>query len=477
MKKPYRDQWLSLVKETEYALDHSGSMIFLGVLLVGSHLLHSPAYARIVFALVLLLCLVPKIVCGFYRMKTARHAKHSLGAGRANRGHRVWRRLDFERLAPALKTGFHRLRVIAVIGAAMLFGLFFSALAFSTVNTLLDRDPEPETTTTPRLVGDYFITNDGARLPIRSQLPDDRPAKAVIVALHGFNDYSAFFEGPGNYFKHYGIASYAYDQRGFGGAPKRGFWAGIPAYTRDLSEFIQLIRDRHPDRPLYVLGESMGAAELMVALTDERPPPVAGVILSAPAVGAWETLPWYQGAALWTAAHTVPGLRVTGESLHRVPSDNAEMLRALYRDPLILKETRIGTVYGLAGLMSEAYERADKLDKFTTLVLYGERDEIIPKQLAYRMLKKLPRKGRCHVAFYKQGYHLLLRDLEAHRLWQDIVAWIGNPTGGLPSGADRRASAVLDGDASRGSVAVESAAPREARVILPMPSVFTPTGQ
>jgi hypothetical protein len=69
LKKQTPNRSLTLVRDVEYALDHSGSMIFLYALFVGSHLLHSPPYARTVFALVLLLCLTPKFVCGWYRLK------------------------------------------------------------------------------------------------------------------------------------------------------------------------------------------------------------------------------------------------------------------------------------------------------------------------------------------------------------------------------------------------------------------------
>lgn len=447
MNKPARDRWLSLLKETDYALDQSGAMVFLGGLVIGSHLLHSPAYARTVFALVFLLCLMPKTVCGFYGKPARRPPDRSLRPSAVIAKPWMAWPWDSGRLAQGLKAGLRRAWGMAVAGTLALGVMFFGALTLSAAGALLEHAPKPETTTPPRLVGNYFLTGDQARLPMRSWLPEQRPVKAVLVALHGFNDYSAFFEGPGHYFESAGIASYAYDQRGFGRAPGRGSWAGIQVYTRDLSDFVRLIRERHPGLPVYLLGESMGAAELIVALTGRRPPPVAGVILSAPAVGGWESLPWYQRAALWTAAHTVPGWRVTGERLRRIPSDNLEMRRALYRDPLILKETRLGTLYGLAELMSRASARADRLNQ-STLILYGERDEIVPKPSIQRMLKAGLRHGQWRIAVYDTGYHLLLRDVEGPRRWRDIAAWIDNPARGLPSGADRQTAAVLGGGPS-----------------------------
>lgn len=296
----------------------------------------------------------------------------------------------------------------------------------------------------PRLTSNHFVTGTNAKLPVYQWLPEDKPIKAVIVAVHGFNDYGKFFFDAGNYFKQAGIVSYAYDQRGFGGAPRPGSWASVRTYLKDLFDFTRLIRERHLGIPLYLLGESMGAAEIILAMTGEPHPQADGVILSAPAVLDWTTVPWYQKAGLWLASHSVPWLRLTGESLHVVPSDNIEMLRALNHDPLVIKDTRIGTVYRLANLMTQAFERARRLDALT-LILYGERDEIVPKRSVYSMLSRLPPTRRWRAAFYEHGYHLLLRDMEAPTLWRDILAWIDNPLRRLPSGGDKRAVAVLAG--------------------------------
>ncbi|NOT10347.1 MAG: alpha/beta hydrolase [Methylococcaceae bacterium] len=295
----------------------------------------------------------------------------------------------------------------------------------------------------PRLEDHYFMTTDNAKLAVRRWFPDKQPIKAVIIALHGFNDYSNFFNGPGNYLKEFGIASYAYDQSGFGSSPGRGYWTEIDVSTRDLTEISQLIRKRHPCIPLYLLGESMGAAEIIVTLADDQPPPVDGVILSSPAVWAWEYIPWYQRIGLWLAAHTVPWLELTGTGLHLIPSDNIKMLRELSHDPLVLKKSRISTIYGLADLMNQAFKKAKHLEK-PALVLYGDRDQIVPKKSVFRMLKEVPAEREWHIALYENGYHLLLRDMEASTYWRDIAAWIDNPGSPLPSGADQRAAVFFN---------------------------------
>jgi hypothetical protein len=58
----------------------------------------------------------------------------------------------------------------------------------------------------PKIEKEHFVAADGSMLPVRVWLPKNSPVKAVIVGLHGFNDYSNFFASPGNYLSHHGIA-------------------------------------------------------------------------------------------------------------------------------------------------------------------------------------------------------------------------------------------------------------------------------
>jgi len=285
----------------------------------------------------------------------------------------------------------------------------------------------------PRIQKENFVTGDGAILPVRSWLPKEKKVRAVIVGLHGFNDYSNFFAAPGNYLSSHGIACYTYDQRGFGRAPGRGLWSGIEAYTNDLTSFATEVRKRHPGIPLFVLGESMGGAVTIVAMAGSNPPDVDGVILVAPAVWGRETMPWYQRWLLAVTSHTFPWLELTGKGMHISPSDNIEMLRSLGRDPQVIKATRVDTLFGLTNLMDEALLRANKL-RLPTLVQYGENDQIIPKEPTFLMLDKMP--GSTRKAFYEHGYHMLLRDLQGEKPLADIASWIADQNNPLPYGKD-----------------------------------------
>jgi len=304
----------------------------------------------------------------------------------------------------------------------------------------------PEPKPVPRFTETSFITADGQTLPLRKWLPQsdaDHPVKAVILALHGFNDYSNAFDGPGEAWAQQGIATYAYDQRGFGAAPERRLWPGRGALAADAATAAQILRGLYRGVPIYLVGESMGGAVAVVALTGESGtavPDVDGVILTAPAVWGRPTMGVMPRLALWVGVRLAPGLTLSGRGLEVKPSDNIAILRALARDPLVIHQTRIDTIYGLVDLMDAALASGAVLDT-PLLLMYGAKDEIIPKAPIERFVGSLPAElpRRRRLAWYADGYHMLLRDLEASAVIADVASWVLAPAAPLPSGADRAA--------------------------------------
>ena len=286
----------------------------------------------------------------------------------------------------------------------------------------------------PRLEADAVVAADGARLPLHDWGPTGAAPAAVILALHGFNDYGNAFAEAAEYWAKQGIATLAYDQRGFGATETPGIWPGTATLVADMRAAAALVRARYPNLPFYLLGDSMGAAVLLTAARD-GPLTAEGVILVAPAVRGRTTMNPIYRTTLWLGAHTVPWLKLTGRGLGVVASDNIAMLRAQRDDPLVIKKTRVDAIWGLVNLMDEALSSVRDLDQ-PVLVLYGAHDQIIPKEPVAKLVARLVA-GDARVAVYGEGYHMLLRDLSAENVRTDIAAWITDPTRPLPSGAER----------------------------------------
>lgn len=299
----------------------------------------------------------------------------------------------------------------------------------------------------PRLEADRVVAADGAALPLSAWHPQGA-CRAVVLALHGFNDYRRAFGEVGPFLAERGVATYAYDQRGFGAAPRPGIWPGSEQLADDAAMMAALLRERHPGCPLYLLGESMGGAVALSALAREGV--VDGTVLVAPAVWGRSTMNPLQRAALWLVAHTRPGLRLSGRGLGITASDNKAMLRAQGEDPLVLKDARADALWGLSSLMDRALASAPRVGG-PILVLYGAHDEIIPRGPTCRLLVALGPPAR--LALYPDGYHMLTRDLGARVVLEDVAAWLSDPAGPLPSGHDavglRALCGTGDGQAGR----------------------------
>lgn len=308
-------------------------------------------------------------------------------------------------------------RFFFVIGLVLFLNAALSACAPQLVL------PGPKITA-PEFTDTALIMSDGVRLPLHSWSPNKAP-KAIILALHGFNDYGQFINEGAQYFADQGFLVYAYDQRGFGAAPHFGRWPGRKALADDLVSITDLLRQKHPALALFHLGASMGGAVIMTAATRREALKSEGLILAAPAVWGWSSMRFYERWALGLLSHTLPWLTLSGKNLNIKPSDNIEMLRALGRDPLIIKNTRVDTIWGLVNLMDAAQIAAPKLSA-KTLILYGDLDEVIKQKPTQKMLGNLPKTvpSSHKLIKYRRGYHMLLRDLQAERVWRDIVSWI-----------------------------------------------------
>lgn len=276
---------------------------------------------------------------------------------------------------------------------------------------------------------------DGARLPYQSWLPAG-PPRAILVVVHGLGDYSRnSFRIPAEIFVSQGIGVYAYDQRGFGAAPNRGYWAGGETLAADATNVARALHALHPQVPIFLLGESMGAAVALLAATGAEPPPVDGYVLMAPGIRGRATMSDFAKRLLEFGAHAIPAVGFSGSAPGFTPTDNPEALRRWSEDPLTTKTFRVDAVYGLINMMDAALAAAPRL-RGRVLVLYGGHDVIVPAPAVRGLLQVVPETPERRFGFYPEGYHLLLRDTQRQLVGQDILSWMLAPGTPLPSGAE-----------------------------------------
>jgi alpha-beta hydrolase superfamily lysophospholipase len=317
-----------------------------------------------------------------------------------------------------------------------LFAMLLAALALAGCTPMLVQQARTPSATFqgPRFDGDVVVSFDGARLGLTTWEAQGNPW-AVIVGVHGMNDYANAFHLAAPWWAENGVTTIAYDQRGFGRSPHRGVWAGEDLMAEDLRTVVALARRRYPHAVLAVAGESMGGALAAAVFASDRPPSADRLILLSPAVWGWKEQPLPNKTLLWLAANfTASKVYTPPDWLTRKikPSDNREELIAMGRDPLMLWGARSDTLYGLVKLMSRGAESVGGGGP-PTLYLYGAHDDLIPKKAAFHAVRQLRPGDRS--AYYAHGYHLLMRDHQGPVVWADVLAFLRDPAAPLPSGA------------------------------------------
>ena len=275
----------------------------------------------------------------------------------------------------------------------------------------------------------YFNTADVPYLAAR--VWSHSKPQHIVLGVHGFNDYSKSFERLAQHLLAETQATvYAYDQRGFGSNPQPGVWPGSEELINNLRHIAAQLRERHPGLPLTVIGESMGGAVVLIAASETPGLAADQLILKAPAVWGAQSMPLYQRLSLYTMNLIAPEMSFTGRGLSSLgirPTDDPEVSRDLSRDPLVIKATRVSSLAGVTELMGRAQTQTN-LPSQRTLVLYGLRDKIIPPQPVCDWLNNLnsatPAALKADFIVYKEGWHMLTRQLSAREPMEDIAHWI-----------------------------------------------------
>lgn len=268
-----------------------------------------------------------------------------------------------------------------------------------------------------------FASTDGRTLYKRAWLPDGA-AKATLAIVHGYAEHSGRYARAGAFFSSRGYAVHAFDLRGHGRSEgERVIVRSFNEYLDDLDAFLALIREREGEKPLFLLGHSMGGAVVALAAVTRRPA-VAGFVLTGAAI---------KPPAGWGPRRIVvemfvllgrllPKLRLTKLDAATVSRDpavvadyDADPLNYRGKIPLCMLRAMVRSTRVIA-------KRAPTITA-PLLILHGSADQLADPEGGHALYERASSVDKTW-KLYEGLYHEILNEPEQDLVMRDIATWL-----------------------------------------------------
>jgi alpha-beta hydrolase superfamily lysophospholipase len=264
-----------------------------------------------------------------------------------------------------------------------------------------------------------FTGVDGVRIFTREWQPAGAP-RGVVVISHGLNAHSGLYEWAAQQFTANALAVYALDHRGRGRSEgERFFVKKFADWTSDLATFIDIVKSREPDLPVYLLGHSAGGV-IACGYALEHQDEIAGLICEDFAYQV--PAPEVALAIVKGVAHVAPHARVMklkNEDFSRDPS----VVAALNADPLIANETQPSETIAELVRADELLKKSFQLITLPLLILHGTADKVTKPSGSKEFYEKAGSRDKT-LKLYEGHFHDLLADVGKQQVMADIQGWI-----------------------------------------------------
>ena len=264
-----------------------------------------------------------------------------------------------------------------------------------------------------------FSSADGTRIHMREWLPEGTP-RAVVVICHGVNSHGGQHAWTAAQLVAKGYAVYAVDLRGRGQSEGERFYVeDVADYVADVRGLIAIAKERHPGKPVYLLGHSAGGVVSCTLALDHQDE-IDGLICESFAFQV--PAPGFALAAIKGLSHIAPKLGVLTLKMKDFTRDPAA-LAVLEADPLTKGESQPAAT--VAALVRADERLHDNFEQITlpVLILHGTEDHATVCRGSEYFHQHAGSKDKT-LKLYDGHYHDLLNDLGKEEVMADVIDWI-----------------------------------------------------
>lgn len=268
---------------------------------------------------------------------------------------------------------------------------------------------------------DYLIVKSGDK--IYYKINKVKESKATVIINHGFAEHLDRYDYVAHRLNEAGFSVYRYDLRGHGrSGTKSGHIDSYEDFLFDCREMVKFIKSQTDDK-LYMLGHSMGG--FVTCLYGIKfPNDLSGQIFSGAAVAPLPSAKGYKARLFKFANKFFKNMMIANPVDNDICSD-IEVVKHYREDPLILKKATLNFyVEFLVNGIEYVNENIEKY-KYPCLILQGEEDRIVPKEVAEYLHKSISSTDK-EIKIYKGLYHEILNEKVKDQIIDDVIFWLNN---------------------------------------------------
>jgi alpha-beta hydrolase superfamily lysophospholipase len=267
---------------------------------------------------------------------------------------------------------------------------------------------------------------DNLTIFARAWVPPD--PQRIVVCIQGLGGHGEYYRALALALGPEGTVVAAPDLRGHGRSEgARGHIDRFDRYLEDVEATLRWVQTCWPDKPIVLLGESMGASIAIQYIASQQRAveavPLAGLALISPVLRP-AIQPTIGEAVrflrLLLTAPSRPGMPVTGrEELGCRDNEFNNRLRA---DPLFVRKVSVRFLNSLTIWLWQTRRKAAQL-RLPLLVLQGGRDYVAHPAGTAAFVRRVASADR-RVITFPEAYHCLLYDPATPLLVQELTAWL-----------------------------------------------------
>ncbi|XP_011475140.2 monoglyceride lipase isoform X2 [Oryzias latipes] len=270
----------------------------------------------------------------------------------------------------------------------------------------------------------HIVNADGLHLFCRYWEPA-APPRALVFVVHGAGEHSGPYDEIAQRLKELSLLVFAHDHVGHGQSEgERMNIKDFQIYVRDSLQHIDLMKSRHPDLPVFIVGHSMGGA-ISILTACERPSEISGVVLIGPMVQMNpESATPFKVFVAKLLNHMMPSLTLGSIESRWVSRDKTQV--EAYDNDELNYHGRLRVSFGIQLMgAAERIEREIPSISWPFLILHGDDDKLCDIRGSKMMHEKAASSDK-KLKIYEGAYHALHHDLPevAESVLKDVTSWI-----------------------------------------------------